>query len=99
MMPPHVTATEPANGGTLQGDTIVVRGHTLSILGRDEFELTDEAGRPVPFTLEVAAEMVGEGDLPGSVQERSVARLRIARPKGRYRLRVLGLEIGFVAGD
>ncbi len=95
MMPPHITATEPADGGTLDGDTIVLHGHTLSVLGKDEYGLTDGRGTPVAFELDVSSEVVGEGDLPGSVQERSRVALRMIDPPRRCRLRVLDVDIGF----
>ncbi len=94
-MPPHVTSAE------LRGDTLVVRGWSLVYSEPDsELRVIGPDGAPLPFTWEMHAEDVGEGDLPGSVQVRCELRVK---PEGleagrSYRLEYLDEVVEFAAG-
>lgn len=96
MMPPHITRTEPPDGGTLTGDTLVLHGYTLSVLSPEDFRLTGEDGQAVAFTLRLHTEREGKGTLPGSVQERARVELTLKSGAGRYRLQVLDEDLHFV---
>ena len=101
MMPPHVTATEPPDGGVLAGDTLLIRGWSLvySEPGADLTVVEAEGGDPLPFTWEMQAEDVGEGDLPGAVQVRCELQVRLTglEPGRRYRLDYLDAAVEFQA--
>jgi hypothetical protein len=101
MMPPHTTATEPEDGGTLTGDVLLIRGWSLVYTEPDtELTVVDvEEGSVLPFTWGMNGEDVGEGDQPGAVQVRCELRVRVQGlvPGRRYRLDYLDTAVEFLA--
>jgi hypothetical protein len=102
MMPPHLNSTEPADGGVLESDVVVLRGYSLVFTEPDsELTIVPEAGgAPLPFTWEMDDTEEGEGDMPGAVQVRCVLRVKpegLVRG-GSYRLEYVGESIGFTRG-
>ena len=102
MMPPHLTGTTPPHDGTLVGDTLVIDGWSLVYTEPDaDLKVVDVAtGAPLPFTWEMDANDVGEGDQPGAVQVRCALRVKVAELTAgqRCRLEYLDEVVEFVVG-
>lgn len=100
LMPPHVTRSEPPDGGVLYGSTLVFRGYTLAS-GTDAAIITDGRGQKIPVTQTVTCEYVGEGDCPGCRQEQCeiVVRMSTIVPGATYRASLLEYSITFTAAS
>lgn len=101
MMPPHVEHTEPADGGVLEGDTVVFHGWSFGFFPDEPVLAVDADGCPIEVERRLVGEWVGEGDAPGSRQYRSklVVRLLGIAPGATYRVRFLDAEVTLRAAD
>ncbi len=105
MMPPHVDRTVPREGEPLVGSVIEFHGWSLAYTDPGDLEAFDEtAGAPVRVETDLTVESVGEGlgmkdPLPGSIQEKSVLRVRIPgiAPGHTYRVRLLDATVRVTA--
>ena len=96
LMPPHYDQIEPAPGGELSGDTITITGYTLE--AADAPVVTDlTARKAIVIEMELETERVGPGleitdPLPGSIQVRSVLRVKLSEvPVGhKVQMELLG---------
>jgi hypothetical protein len=82
VMPPHITRLEPAPGEPLTGDVITVHGYSLRYA--EDPKVTDETtGSPAEAALDLDVDIERRTDdpdpLPGSVQERSVMKIKLAK--------------------
>ena len=83
MMPPHTTS-----GPRRQGDELVIEGYSLGFTDLEQdLQIRDAEGRPLGFTAElqtVREDRSGgaEDPPPGSIQLRTVIRIRLDTPHG-----------------
>ena len=96
MMPPHLTDTDPPDGGVLAGDTVTLRGYTFGTLD-EPVRITGPAGRDVEISVERGGAWQGEGEQPGSQQYRSELVVRLAGPlaPGTYTVEFLDERLRF----
>ncbi|MCO4760083.1 MAG: hypothetical protein KC502_01155 [Myxococcales bacterium] len=92
LMPPHVAKTEPADGGQLQGRTVIFHGYTLNLGAKDSVKVTDlTAKRELTATTKVQCKTVGKGDCPGCTQRKCqvIVTLPTTTAGHRYEVTVL----------
>lgn len=79
VMPPHISDTEPANGGVLTTDTVVLHGWSLGFTDpAADIKVTDTVTQTlVPFTATKDCAWEGEGEMPGARQERCTFEVKL----------------------
>lgn len=102
VMPPHIFATTPEDGGVLQSDTVVMEGYTLYQPGENELTITDLAtGQAMKWTADVQCQT--EGDMEraetedGAIQSRCTMSVTIRElaPGHEYELSFLETIFSF----
>jgi len=106
LMPPHISSSDPQDGGVLEGDTLVFHGYSLAF--GEEVKVADAAGEPVQVTQQLTC--TGEGDCceadrrdedlrVGCCQQRCELRVTLSGvvPGATYRATVLGATLVFTA--
>lgn len=97
LMPPHVSHTEPAAGGELGSNIILIHGYTLGIVDLETLKVTDlTENRPVKIETEFESEVVGEGDCEGCRQLRCTITVRLLRACPGHDYRIDFLDEAFV---
>lgn len=103
MMPPHVTQTSPPDNATLHGNTVEIRGYTLSAVDLDEeLAVVDEnTGKPVAYDVELKTTTEGPEGSPGSRQEHATLHVVLEHTVGGhvYRLSLLDTTIRVTAAS
>jgi hypothetical protein len=99
VMPPHLTGSEPEEGGILDGSTITFQGFSLNYADLKELKITDlDTGKAVPFSTDLACKLVGEGlkekdPPPGSVQRSCTLDVNLSQVIAGHHYRVQFLDL------
>ena len=99
-MPPHVTDTDPEDGGELRGNTVIIKGYSLQHAPKDPVVTDLTTKEKVPLVTTVTCRERGDPDgPPGSLQFYCTQKVTLfgVIPGHQYELTYLETTIRFTA--
>ena len=84
LMPPHLSGSDPEDGGILKGNTVIIYGYSLGYASFKGLKVKDTTtGKKVTFTKELDCKDINKckgrknSDMPGCWQEKCQLKIKI----------------------